>query len=63
MLIYHDIDSKIDIVNRLTDCLAEGGYLVLGAGESLIGISCEFDQVIADQSVFYRKKSRASLAS
>lgn len=56
VLIYQNLDSKINIINRLTNTLSPGGYLILGAGESLLGISTEYDQVVCEGIVIYRKK-------
>ena len=43
----------IEIWNHLN----AGGYLVLGAAESLFGLSQDFDQLVHGTAVFYRKKS------
>lgn len=56
VLIYQSVEGKVDILNRITSALAPGGYLVLGAGESLLGISSEFDQQMVDGAIVYRKK-------
>jgi chemotaxis protein methyltransferase CheR len=39
VLIYFDRDTKVDILNRLGKSLAPGGFLVLGAAETVIGLS------------------------
>ena len=56
VLIYQSIESKTEIVKRLTHELAPGGFLVLGAGESLMGISTEFEQQTVDGALIYQKK-------
>lgn len=56
VLIYQKVESKKEIIDRLTDSLYAGGYLVLGAGESLLGLSDQFQQEVVNGSVFYRKK-------
>lgn len=56
VLIYQNIESKVDIIKRVSDFLVEGGYLILGSGESLLGISSDFDQVAEQGVVVYRKK-------
>lgn len=56
MLIYQSVESKIDILKRLTASLSDGGYLILGAGESLLGLSTDYEQVLCANAVFYRKK-------
>jgi chemotaxis protein methyltransferase CheR len=39
VLIYFDRDGKKRVVDRLVDCLAPGGYLLLGQAESLSGVT------------------------
>lgn len=56
VLIYQTLDKKKEILKRLTDSIIPGGYLILGAGESLIGLSTDFEQEVIDGAVFYRKK-------
>jgi chemotaxis protein methyltransferase CheR len=56
ILIYQNVEGKIDILNRVAKMIAPGGYLVLGAGESLLGLSTDFEQCIVDGSILYRKK-------
>ncbi len=56
MLIYQSVESKIEILKRLTSSLCVGGYLIMGTGESLIGLSTDYEQVLTTDAVFYRKK-------
>lgn len=56
VLIYQSVPSKIDIVKRIAKTMAPGGYLVLGAAESLVGLSEDFEQKMFDGAVFYQKK-------
>lgn len=56
VLIYQNVENKIRILDKLTECLKPGGYLVLGAGESLIGLSENFETVKSNESIFYRLK-------
>jgi chemotaxis protein methyltransferase CheR len=58
VLIYQSVESKKQVLNRLTRYLVDGGFLVLGAGESLLGLSSDYEQVHADTVVVYRKKAK-----
>lgn len=60
VLIYQRVESKIEILNRLNACLHPEGYLILGAGENLIGLSDAFELVPADGCVLYRPQARAA---
>lgn len=55
VLIYQTVQGKKEIIKRLFDSLAPGGFLVLGAGESLIGLSDAFAQTQIDGSIIYQK--------
>lgn len=54
VLIYQSVEGKTEIIRRLTAQLAPGGILVLGAGESLFGLSDEFIQEFIEGTVIYR---------
>jgi chemotaxis protein methyltransferase CheR len=56
VLIYQSVESKIEILKRLTACLVPEGYLFLGAGESMLGLSDAFDHVTIAGAVCYRRK-------
>jgi chemotaxis protein methyltransferase CheR len=56
VLIYQGVEGKIDILNRITATLAPGGLLILGSGESLLGLSEAYEQVSSEGVVMYRKK-------
>ncbi len=58
MLIYQSVESKIDILKRITANLADDGFLILGSGESLLGLSQDYEQVNVDSTVIYRKKNQ-----
>ena len=57
VLIYQSVENKIKIIKEIWNHLNAGGYLVLGAAESLFGLSQDFDQLVHGTAVFYRKKS------
>lgn len=57
VLIYQSVENKKKVIQNIYDKLAPGGFLVLGAAESLFGISDKFDQVAFDKAIVYKKKS------
>lgn len=59
VLIYQNMESKIEILRRLTAQLAEDGYLVLGSGESLLGISADYEARNIGGALVYRKRPPA----
>lgn len=62
VLIYQNVENKTKVVNQFTRVLRPGGFLVLGAAESLFGISEQFEQVTQDKIIVYRKKITTSTA-
>ena len=56
VLIYQSLESKIDIILRLTSTLNPGGFLVLGRGESLIGLSDAFHVINHGNCLAYQLK-------
>jgi chemotaxis protein methyltransferase CheR len=51
-LIYFDQDTKIDMLHRLAEALSSDGYLILGAAETVIGLSDRF-QIRSDKPGLY----------
>jgi len=60
VLIYFDLESKKKIFNKLYDCLADDGYLVLGGSESTLGVCDKFDLESIEKAVFYKKPASKS---
>lgn len=56
VLIYFSMASKVDILKRMADVLNPGGYLFLGASESISQYSDAFEMVRCNPGVVYRKK-------
>ena len=52
VLIYFDQDTKIDVLNRLARVTAGDGYLVLGAAETVVGLTDRF-KMVADKRGLY----------
>jgi chemotaxis protein methyltransferase CheR len=63
VLIYQKVESKAEIVKRITEQLLPGGYLVLGAGESLLGVSTDYEALIVDGVVLYQLKKEMAQAA
>jgi chemotaxis protein methyltransferase CheR len=42
VLMYFDADTKANVLDRLSDTLADDGYLVLGAAETMLGLNKRF---------------------
>ena len=45
VLIYFDADTKVDVLNRMAQITASDGYLVLGAAETVVGLTDRFKTV------------------
>lgn len=56
VLIYQTEAKKKEIVANLAKFLPQGGFFVLGAAESMFGVSDAFEQVSYESALFYRKK-------
>jgi chemotaxis protein methyltransferase CheR len=52
VLIYFDQDTKIGVLRRLAEAMSSDGYLVLGAAETVIGLSDRF-QMRSDRPGLY----------
>jgi chemotaxis protein methyltransferase CheR len=55
VLIYQQIENKIQVVKKLLNCIDPQGYLILGAAESMLGISDQVKQIQFEQAVFFKK--------
>lgn len=63
VLIYQSIESKIEILKRITETLVPGGFLILGSGESLMGLTTDYEQTGVDGAVIYRRRENLALAA
>jgi chemotaxis protein methyltransferase CheR len=52
VLIYFNQETKIDVLNRLAQVTAGDGFLVLGAAESVVGLTTSF-KVVGDKHGLY----------
>ncbi len=57
VLIYQSIDNKKKIIERFQRYLASHGYLIMGATESIFGLSTSFKSVLLDKATFYQRAS------
>jgi chemotaxis protein methyltransferase CheR len=56
VLIYQKVENKIAIIKKISRCIVSGGYFILGSGESLIGLSDDFNLFMIEGACIYRKK-------
>jgi chemotaxis protein methyltransferase CheR len=62
VLIYFDQATKIDVLNRLARIVPSDGYLVLGAAETVVGLSDRF-KVLPDKRGLYMPSESRPVAS
>jgi chemotaxis protein methyltransferase CheR len=55
VLIYQDVEKKKAILENIYSTLAPEGHLLLGAGESMIGLNLPFKQVQINETMFFKK--------
>jgi chemotaxis protein methyltransferase CheR len=58
VLIYFSPERKRDILARMSRALQPGGYLLLGASESITGYSDEFEMLRTPHGILYRLRSK-----
>ncbi|OXY83288.1 CheR family methyltransferase [Oceanimonas doudoroffii] len=56
VLIYFSPENKSKILNQFAGALNPGGYLLLGASESLTGLSDRFEMIRCSPGIIYRLK-------
>src|SRR5262249_51401863 len=56
VLIYFDDDTRRRVSARLRAALADGGWLLLGSAENLLGIADGLESVRLGDTLFYRRR-------
>nr|WP_156904860.1 protein-glutamate O-methyltransferase CheR [Ferrimonas senticii] len=56
VLIYFSIDDKRKVLRQFAAALNPGGYLMLGASESMVLLSEEFEMVRSELGIVYRRR-------
>jgi chemotaxis protein methyltransferase CheR len=62
VLIYFDNASRKKVIDNLYDCLADGGYLLLGHAESLMSISTAFTLKHFKSDMVYQKPLKKAVS-
>jgi chemotaxis protein methyltransferase CheR len=62
VLIYFDQDTKINVLNRLARSMEADGFLVLGAAETVVGLTDSF-RPVPERRGLYRPNAARGLAS
>ncbi len=60
VLIYFDQTTKSDIMNRISKQMPDDGYLVLGAAETVVGLSNEFKSVPGKRGLYSTARAAAA---
>ncbi|SNY91104.1 chemotaxis protein methyltransferase CheR [Cohaesibacter sp. ES.047] len=63
VLIYFDQATKSDIMNRLSKQLAGDGYLLLGAAETVVGLTTSFQNVQGKRGLYVNARGATQTAS
>lgn len=62
VLIYQNVEGKKRIIQKIATCMNEDSYLILGAGESMIGLADNFESVKVGDVIIYQLKSQMKKA-
>lgn len=63
VLIYFDAETKADVLARMGDILAPDGYLLLGAAETILGVSERFRSAPDRRGLYVPKESTGARAA
>jgi len=59
VLIYFDQETKVDVLDRLADVIADDGYLVLGAAETVVGLTESFKVCPQSRGIYAPNRQRS----
>lgn len=62
VLIYQTNESKTKIVQHIADSMNENSFLFLGAAESLLGLTNDFDQRFDNGTIYFQRKAKVKAA-
>lgn len=57
VLIYFDLDTKRQVLRRVQELIRPGGWLLLGAAETTVGIDTSYERVAVGRTAVYRVPS------
>ncbi len=60
VLIYFDMDTKADVLKRIADQMQDDGFLVLGAAETIVGITDAFVPIDNKRGLFQKASAKNS---
>jgi chemotaxis protein methyltransferase CheR len=60
VLIYFDQDTKVNVFNRLARVIESDGFLVLGAAETVVGLSAGFSPYPERRGLYHPSPVKAS---
>jgi len=63
VLIYFDAETKSKVLNNLARQTARDGYLIMGAAETVVGLSNEFSPVEGQRGLYSHSKNKTSSAA
>ncbi|MEO1040529.1 MAG: protein-glutamate O-methyltransferase CheR [Pseudomonadota bacterium] len=63
VLIYFDSEAKAKILDRLANQLAEDGYLILGAAETVVGLTDAFRPVPGQRGLYAKPEALEKMAA